>query len=258
MHIPAVNAIKRPETLHAFVRQNPLGLLTTAIRSQSHPFLQASHIPWILDTDHGQHGRLRGHIARQNPQAKAIIENLSVTSTSDFKEGEGSILPEEVMIMFNGPVHHYITPQFYVKTKPETGKVVPTWDYEAVEVYGKARIYHDPKAEVAIAFLSRQIRDLSEFMERNVMEYETPWKVDDAPERYVDILMKNIIGIEIEITRIAGRAKWSQEKPAGDREGLIEGFAKLEKSEGAILSQKIKEQARMFDEEKARKKEEER
>jgi transcriptional regulator len=255
MHLPKVNAVRDPKILHQFIRQNPLGILTTAVRSENHPFLQASHIPWVLDTDWEGNtsglGRLRGHIARQNPQSKAIIEQLSTPSQTSAT----SHLSEDVLILFNGPVHHYVTPKFYLQTKPETGKVVPTWDYEAVEVYGKARIFADSKASETRSFLAKQIDDLSDCMETSVMGHtkengSEPWKVADAPERYVELLMTNIIGIEIEITNMGGRFKWSQEKPEGDRAGVIEGFRNLDKPEAELLSRKASEQAKIFDAEK--------
>ncbi|KAL6708606.1 hypothetical protein ACN47E_002587 [Coniothyrium glycines] len=255
MHLPKVNAVRDTKILHQFIHQNPLGILTTAVRSDTHPFLQASHIPWVLDSDAEATtsglGKLRGHIARQNPQSKAIIDQISQSSDNSTSP----YLAEDVLILFNGPVHHYVTPKFYLQTKPETGKVVPTWDYEAVEVYGRAKIFADSKAPETGAFLAQQIDDLSNNMESSVMGHTKdngvePWKVADAPARYIELLSKNIIGIEIEITNMGGRFKWSQEKPAGDRAGVIEGFAKLDKPESALLSHKVAEQARIFDEEK--------
>lgn len=256
MHLPSFNVEKRPEVLHEFIRQNPLGILTTAIRSDTYQFLQSSHIPWIIDTKSEETkielGRLRGHIARQNPQAKAIIDSLAA---STVLSSTSSYLLDDVLVLFNGPVHHYVTPKFYQQTKPDTGKVVPTWDYEAVEVYGKAKVYFDTKSASFGAFLTTQLHDLSEHMETSVMGYGKqnsvpPWKVSDAPERYIELLMKNIIGIEIEITSMAGRYKWSQEKPLGDRTGVIQGFKNMNKADSAQLAEKVAERAAIFDAEK--------
>lgn len=259
MHLPAVNVEKRPDVLHEFIRQNPLGILTTAIESESHPFLQSSHIPWLVDPKFEDNtsglGRLRGHIARQNPQTKAIIESCTLAS----KELSPNVLERDVLVIFNGPVHHYVTPKFYKQTKPDSGKVVPTWDYEAVEVHGKAKVYYDTKSANFGQFLLTQLSDLSEHMETSIMGYgktsEThPWKVTDAPERYIELLTKNIIGIEIEITSISGRFKWSQEKPVGDRDGVIEGFKNLNTPDSALLSEKVVERAALFDADKESKK----
>ncbi len=200
MHLPNVNVEKRPIVLHDFIQENPLGILTTALESGFHPFLQSSHIPWVLDPDFEGNtrglGRLRGHIARQNPQARAILENYPTS----LKLQTPTTLERDILVLFNGPVHHYVTPQFYKQTKPSTGKVIPTWDYEAVEVYGKTKVYFDTKSAEFGAFLTKQLNDLSERMEVSVMGYgktpEThPWKVTDAPVQYVELLTKNIIGI---------------------------------------------------------------
>lgn len=110
-------------------------------------------------------------------------------------------------------------------------------------------------------FLARQISDLSEYMETSIMGYgktsEThPWKVADAPERYIELLTKNIIGIEIEITSMSGRFKWSQEKPVEDRAGIVEGFRNLDTPGSTLLSNKVENHAAMFDASKAGKKSE--
>ncbi|KFY94550.1 hypothetical protein V500_03165 [Pseudogymnoascus sp. VKM F-4518 (FW-2643)] len=54
-----------------------------------------------------------------------------------------------------------------------------------------------------------------------------PWKLSDAPTRYLDIMKKNVIGIEIEIKSMGGRFKMSQEKPKGDWDGVINGFRNM-------------------------------
>ncbi|KFY38650.1 hypothetical protein V494_04281 [Pseudogymnoascus sp. VKM F-4513 (FW-928)] len=260
MHLPANNAEHRPPVLRKFIRDNPLGILTTAIRSSSYPFLQSSHIPWVVDgcdEDSGAGlGSLRGHIARQNPQSKAIIESLTPESSdTDIPAPPRTHLEEDVLVLFNGPVHHYLTPQFYTETKPATGKVVPTWDYEAVEVYGTARIYFDSRSEEFGNFLTQQLSDLSQHAETSIMGYgkddkSHPWQVADAPSQYIDLLKKNIIGIEVEIKSMAGRFKLSQEKKKGDRDGVIKGFRGMGSAVGTQMADIIEQRAALFDAEK--------
>jgi transcriptional regulator len=129
MYLRPVHTTLDLPTLHSFIRSNPLGIFTTAIKSPNYPLLQSSHIPFVLDVPEEPSstspGVLRGHLARANPQTKALIE--AVTKSREGKEeGEGlnGVLEEEVMLLFNGPVHHYVTPKFYTETKPSTGKVV--------------------------------------------------------------------------------------------------------------------------------------
>ncbi|OIW22543.1 putative transcriptional regulator [Coniochaeta ligniaria NRRL 30616] len=236
MYLRAVHAETHIPTLRQLIRDFPLGILTTAFSSTAGPSIQSSHIPFLLDvqdeSSETELGRLRGHLARANPQSKALIEAVSKN------QGNGTtpsnILTEEVLVLFTSPVQHYVTPKFYTETKPATGKVVPTWNYAAVQAYGRARIYFDARSEETSAFLSRQISDLSEHAETSIMGYTgpedsrpAPWSVKDSPERYVELLRKAIIGVEIEITRLEGKFKMSQELGAGDREGVVAGFQGL-------------------------------
>lgn len=175
------------------------------------------------ETSETELGRLRGHIARANPQSKAMIETL--TNNPQLNK----IIEQDVLIIFNSPVQHYVTPKFYTETRPTTGKVAPTWNYAAAQVYGHARIFFDAKSKETSQFLAKQLADLSYHSETKIMGYtggDNPvdWKVSDTPDRYIDLLMKSIIGLEIEITSLEGKFKMSQEMSVGDREGVVEGF----------------------------------
>jgi predicted FMN-binding regulatory protein PaiB len=156
------------------------------------------------------------------------------------------------MILFNAPVNHYVTPKFYVETKPATGKVVPTWNYAAVQAYGTATFYTDATSRTT-EYLSKQISDLSNLAETNIMGHERPWQVSDAPERYVDLLRKSIIGVEIEITRLEGKFKMSQELAAGDRAGVIDGFKKIDTDAARFVADTVEERGRIKDEGKTMK-----
>ncbi|KAJ5949677.1 FMN-binding split barrel-related protein [Penicillium verhagenii] len=271
MHLRPDHAVRDLRTLHAFIRAHPLGVLTTSLPSENHPTLQCSHIPWVLDSDPpinpkadltananttklDNHppflGIMRGHIARANPQSKAMIEAVTEarakhtsSSSPDKEQAQGSaLLPEDVMIVFTSPVDHYITPNFYTQGKVG-GKVAPTWNYAAVQVYGRARIYHDSNEGGACTgnFLRRQLTDLASLGEEGVMGFRdgrsgttspgeadggehSPWKIAEAPKEYIATLLKNIVGMRIEITRIEGRFKVSQERPGADRSGVVEGL----------------------------------
>lgn len=240
MHLPKAHAVRDLPTLYEFVLKNPLGILTTAIKSDLHPTIQVSHIPWVLDyqdKDADSLPRLRGHIARQNPHARAMVESaLREPCTAGFC---GTKLQDEVVVLFNSPANHYVSPQFYTHTKPTTGKVVPTWNYCAVQAYGTATIFADSKSEVTGKFLSEQLQDLTTLGETHIMGHESPWKVGDAPENHIGLLSKNIIGIEIEITSMEGRFKLSQDKHVLDREGVVAGFRGLETRDGAHMADMV-------------------
>ncbi|KAJ5997296.1 hypothetical protein N7522_008956 [Penicillium canescens] len=254
MYLRTVHAEGQIPLLQQFIRDNPLGILTTAIKSPSHAFIQSSHIPFVLDTpssndDRFPDGILRGHIAKQNPQAKALMEALAEQNA----QGNNTLeLADEVLILFNGPHHHYVTPKFYTKTKPESGKVVPTWNYSAVQAYGKISVYCNSKAEETGAFLQKQIEDLSRQSERDIMgntggEKPTPWEVSDAPVNYVELLKKNIIGIEIRVERLQGKFKMSQEMSKGDRDGVVKGFEELGSEVGNGIAASVRERGDLKD-----------
>ncbi|RFU81464.1 transcriptional regulator [Trichoderma arundinaceum] len=220
--------------LRQLVRENPLGLFTTAISSPSFPLIQSSHIPFILDIEdessETELGQLRAHMARANPQSKAIIEEIKERQAA----GDNSrTLQQDVLVMFTSAVQHYVTPKFYTETKPMTGKVVGTWNYAAVQVYGKATFYIDANAEETASFLDKQIDALSSFNEKVTMGYTgegerpKPWQVSDAPTPYLNIMKKAIIGFEIKIERMEGKFKMSQEMGDGDVDGVVKGFNKL-------------------------------
>jgi transcriptional regulator len=250
MYLRGVHADATIPVLRQLIRENPLGILTTAIRSSIAPFIQSSHIPFILDVqDEGSEtelGVLRAHLARQNPQSKAMIEAVQAQPPSS-----SNVLEEEVLVLFTSTAQHYVTPKFYSETKPSTGKVVPTWNYAAAQVYGKAKIYWDPKSKEAVTFLSKQINDLSKHAETSIMGYTGAdgrpgaWSVTDAPERFIELLRTNIIGIEIKIDRLEGKFKMSQELSRNDREGVIEGFRALETEVGHKVSDIVKERGEL-------------
>jgi transcriptional regulator len=177
-----------------------------------------------------------------------MIENFESESKPN-----GSVLEEEVLVLFTATTHHYVTPKFYTETKPDTGKVVPTWNYAAAQAYGKAKIYFDSKSPDTGAFLSQQIHDLSQHAEQSIMGYDgkenrpAAWKVADAPEKYVELLQKAIIGIEIKLERLEGKFKMSQELPQGDREGVIKGFEALGSETGDAVAGLVRQRGEMKD-----------
>jgi transcriptional regulator len=97
----------------------------------------------------------------------------------------------------------------------EHGQVVPTWNYEAVHLHGTAHAIDDP------VWIRAQIEALTR---RHESTRATPWSVDDAPDDYVTKLAKGIVGIEMTIERVEGKAKLSQNKNDADRAGVVAGL----------------------------------
>ncbi|KAK9367949.1 transcriptional regulator PAI 2-type [Lipomyces kononenkoae] len=251
MFLPGIHAETDTAVLLQFIRENPLGILITNIKSSQQDFLQCTHVPFVLDLpdesgESAPQGRLRAHIAKQNPQVKAMIEAVDNQPPNILE------LDDDVLVLVNGKYDHYVTPKFYVETKPDTGKVVPTWNYAAVQIYGKLSLYYDSKTPETGAFLEKQLHDLSEHTERSIMGYTggdrpQPWKVADAPERYIELMQRNVVGIEIRINKIEGKFKMSQEKRNGDRDGVVKGFASLGGETGEAISALVNVRGELHD-----------
>lgn len=252
MFLPPVHNESSIPVLRQLIRDFPLGVLTTAIPSDTHPLIQVSHIPFLLDvkdeSSETELGTLRGHMARQNPQSRAITDALALQAPAN-----NNVLEQEVLVLFTVPHHHYVPPVFYVETKPTTAKVAPTWNYATAQVYGRAKIYYESKSKETADFLSQQLDDLSRHSEESIMGYTgkdgrpEPWEVSEAPERWLGLLKTNIIGIEISISRLEGKFKMSQEMRKGDRDGVVQGFEKLGSETGLAIARMVREHGEQKD-----------
>ena len=190
MYIPPSNAEHRPEVMLDFIEAHPLGALVTA----SPEGLFATHLPLVLDRRGGPHGTLEGHVARANPHHRHAHAG-------------------EALVIFQGP-DAYITPAWY-PAKAEHGRVVPTWNYVAVHAYGTLTFTDDP------TFLRRHLEAL---VTRHEAGRGEPWAVSDAPAAYVEQQERAIVGVRIEITRLEGKWKMSQNRSAADIDGVVRGL----------------------------------
>lgn len=185
MYIPAVYHEKDLVRLHALMRDYSFATLITVLDGS--PF--ATHLPFLLNESRGQYGTLRSHMARQNPQ----WQHFSGT--------------EEALVIFQGS-HAYISPSWY-KSTPN----VPTWNYMVVHAYGVPHLVDEASL----------IDILQETVRQSEASFEQPWELD-VPEDYFQKLLRGVVGFEIEITRLEGKSKLSQNKPEADRESVIDGL----------------------------------
>lgn len=251
MHFRPDHAELDAAALRRFIRAHPLGLLTTAIASPSaaFPLLQSTHLPFVLDDPPeppargARLGRLRGHLARQNPQARAMTEALAAAAAAAGPDG---VLEHDVLVVFTSPAQHYITPSFYPEAMAAGGRTAPTWNYAAAQVYGRARVFHDADAPAADAFLARQLADLARMGEAGVMGYGAAdaWRPDDAPPAYLARSKRLILGIEIDVVRLEGRVKMSQELRPADRAAVVAGLRGLGTETAARVAALVEERAR--------------
>lgn len=184
MYLPRSFHETREDALRALMRDYPFATVITAGAAG----VAANHLPLELAGD-----RLHGHVARVNELAKA----------------DGV----EVLVIFQGP-DAYVSPNWY-PSKHETGREVPTWNYAVVHVHGRLRVVEDK------AWLRTLLERLTE---RHEAGQVSPWRVDDAPADHVEKMLGAIVGLDIAIDRIEGKFKLSQNHPARNRAGVVDGL----------------------------------
>lgn len=195
--------LSHDETIHALTRFKRLAILITSAASG----LRATHLPLLYappadPKDPKDLGRLVGHMAKANDH---------------WKDAEAG--PIDALVLCPGP-QAYISPGWY-ETKKETGRAVPTWNYETIHAYGKLRLFTDEGS------LRSNVASLSD---RHEEGREMPWRIEEAPADYLDRLIAGIVGVEIDIERASAKRKLSQEKPDVDRAAVLQA---LEQSDDA-------------------------
>jgi len=163
--------------------------------------LLATMLPFAYDPSAGEHGVLLGHVARNNDQWR--------------KPAQG-----ESLAIIRGP-DSYVSPSWYA-AKAEHGRVVPTWNYLTAHVYGRLIVHDDP------AWVEDVVRRLTAKHEAARLAspgQRMPWSPDDAPRKFIEGQLRAIVGLELQITRIEAKAKLSQNRPATDIPGIVDGLA---------------------------------
>ncbi|VTR92187.1 transcriptional regulator : Transcriptional regulator OS=Singulisphaera acidiphila (strain ATCC BAA-1392 / DSM 18658 / VKM B-2454 / MOB10) GN=Sinac_7182 PE=4 SV=1: FMN_bind_2 [Gemmata massiliana] len=182
MYTPPYFAETDRTALHDLIERHSFGVLVSLVDGV--PF--ATHLPFLLNRDAGPHGALVGHVARANPHWRELTA-------------------QPALAVFSGP-HAYISPTWY-----ESTHVVPTWNYVAVHVTGRATLVEERDA-------------LLDIVRRTVTYYESalsnPWVMDESGT-FVDRLLPQIVGFRIEITKIEGKQKLNQNHPTERREKVI-------------------------------------
>jgi transcriptional regulator len=182
MYIPTSFVEPDLTTLHDFIERHSFGLLVSQVEGM--PF--ATHLPFLLDRAVGTQGMLIGHMARANPQWRDTAQ-------------------QNALAIFSGP-HAYVSPTWY-----EAEQVVPTWNYVTVHAYGKMQIIED---EVALLDIVRQT------VQRYEQAMPRPWSFDPS-SIFTKRLLAQIVGFRVEIEKIEGKWKLSQNQPVERREKVV-------------------------------------
>jgi len=183
MYMPAHFEENRRDVIDALIGAQPFGALVTHGANG----LDANHLPFEFDPARGPFGTLRAHVARANPVWKEAAE------------------APDALVIFQGPAA-YISPTWY-PSKHETHRQVPTWNYIVVHAHGRIVVHDDE------AFVRGLVARLTRKMEAGE---PVPWKMGDAPADYLAQMLGAIVGIEIEVTKLTGKWKLSQNKTPAD------------------------------------------
>lgn len=175
MYIPEYFEMKDEEEVFAFIEAKAFGQLISRLRSR----LTSTHMPFLLSPDRT---RIMGHLARQNPQHSELAD-------------------QEVLITLQGP-HGYISPSWYASPS------VPTWNYQAVHIYGTCAVIENAD------WLRDLVDSLSSKYEASAAE---PWEL-----KYADSMLGAIVGVDVRINEIQCKYKLSQNRSRHDRQRVME------------------------------------
>jgi transcriptional regulator len=195
MHVPQHFEETRIDELHRLIREYPLGVMVL----HGPDGLDAHHLPFELSAADGEHGHLIAHVARANPVWQQVRDG------------------EEVLVVFRGG-DAYISPNWY-PSKHETHRHVPTWNYRVVHAHGKIRVRDDER------FVRGVVARLTRTHESRTGALR-PWKMTDSDKDYIDRMLTAIVGIEVEVTRLIGKWKLSQNRETRDRVGAADELRK--------------------------------
>jgi transcriptional regulator len=210
MYTPKDFRVDDTAQAHALMRAYPFAVLVT----YGADGIVATHLPTVLKVDDGAAlGRIDCHVARPNQQWRSFAADT------------------DALMIFQGP-EAYIRPGWY-PSKAEHDKVVPTWNYSVVHAYCRLEVVQDQ------AWLLAHVSELTQQQEA---PHVAPWKTTDAPENYLTMMLRGIVGLKFAITQLEGKVKMSQNREPRDRAGVVRGLtdrAHGQDSEVASLVEKL-------------------
>ena len=201
MYLPKHFDVEKVSAAFDFIEQRQVGNIVVA----SGACFEASFLPWKLLRGAMGTASLRGHVSKANPLVELVKDSVPGIVIFDLVDG-------------------YISPNWY-PSKQIDQKVVPTWNYLTVHVHGT----------VALIDNSEWLEDLvTDLTISNESDQKAPWQVSDAPREFIEKQLKGIVGVEVLIERIEGKAKLSQNRSESDVQGAVDGLGKDAGSQSLI------------------------
>ncbi len=186
LYVPRDFRVEDPDVLYRFMEDYPFGTLVSCGPGGLH----ASHLPFLPERVPGGAVRLLGHLARANGHAAALRE------------------AHQVVAIFQGP-HGYVSPGWY-----EHHPAVPTWNYAVVHAHGRVRPLEPDAVRDMLAALTA-------VHERGRAR---PWRMEDLPGDYAAKMAGAVEGFAVEVERLEGKFKLSQNRPGGDAKRVADAL----------------------------------
>jgi transcriptional regulator len=202
MYIPEHFRVPDHADAIAFMRANPFAILVSS--TDDGPF--ATHLP-IFVSETAEHVVLRGHVAKANPHWRYLEQQPNC------------------LTIFHGP-HAYVSASNYT-----TRENVPTWNYGAVHVYGKARAFASPEELQGV---------LHQLIGTFEPAYAEQWAT--LNETYRERMLSHIVGLEIAVTKIEAKFKLSQNRTKEEQANVITSLGKAEDTAVSGVSRLMCEQ----------------
>jgi len=200
MFIPKIYRSEDDHLMKEIIRQNAFALLISSENK-----IRATHSMMMLNEDNPEDIYIETHISKANPQAKTL------------KDGN------EVLCDFLG-AHTYISSSWYNHLN------VSTWNYEAVQIYGKIKLMNH--------------EELYNHLEKLTSKYEQPQKcpvfVKDMGKEFVEKEMKGAFGIKIFPTEIYINQKLSQNRKESDYQNIISNLENSDNQNSKKIADKMK------------------
>lgn len=206
MYVPPPNRMDDDAELRAFVADvGAAELVTTG--ADGYP--RATLLPVLWEGD-----RVLAHLARANDHWEQVEDGAPA------------------LLVCRG-AQAYVSPSWYA-SKAEHGRVVPTWNYSAVHLRGRVRVHHDPDWLLDVVTCLTRAHEGGR---------DGSWEVEDAPEAYVRGQLRGIVGVEVVVEHVDGKAKLSQNRSADDRAGVVRGLEAEASAEARVVAKQMRRRA---------------
>lgn len=181
MFVPKLYRSEDMNLMREIIRENSFALLISSVDK-----IRATHSMMMLNEDDPENAYIETHISRANPQAKSL------------KDGD------EVLCDFLG-AHTYISSSWYDHIN------VSTWNYEAVQVYGKVELMNHDELYAHLDALTSKYEKFQ----------QCPMMVKDIGQEFVEKEMKGAFGLKVIPTEIFIKQKLSQNRKETDFQNII-------------------------------------